>query len=487
MKADVLIIGGGGVGLTAAIAAAEKGAKNIVILEASDHAGGNAVYAAAVGYNISMGPPQPKAASPEAKKDEAFQSTMEFTHWRTNASVVRAIVEKNVGTKQWLEKLGVEFAGTFDRVDPKGPRIGRKITDALLKTTEKMGARILYRTKATKLLTDRAGNVTGAVAKAKGKEMTVTAKSVIVATGGIFSNKKLMKKHFPQYEYGCDMYIGGETRNGDGLLMATKLGAATEPEVAPETSVNRTPWSAVQFLIAKDPAMLLVNKKGKRFVDESARNSQNALFRQPGMTSYALYDENTKQAIYKQELIPIDKYVLGASMLLDVTDKKLYATTGEKGLFATYKNWTEIAEKDWKYQEKLGQMKSAGTWDALAKWMGVDPKALKATIDGYNALCAKGHDDLFAKDKKFLRPLSKPPFYAIHCHPLVIVTHGGLKVTEKMESVTVDGDPIPGLYIAGCDATLSSTDTYSGDALGWHINSGRIAGENAAKYASGKA
>jgi fumarate reductase flavoprotein subunit len=486
LNSDIVIIGAGGAGLAAAVAAAEKGAKNIVILEAGDRVGGNAVYAAVVGYAMGLPPGGKINPDPQAQKDEKFLSTMDFTHWRSNASVVRAVLEKDADGKQWLEKNGMDFTGGFTGMKPGGPRIGAKIAQALFKASEANGVRVLYQTKAKQLITDRAGKVVGVLAEAKGKELEITAKSVIIATGGIFSNKRLMKKYFPHYETGVDIYIGGETRNGDGLLMATKVGAATEPAVAPEVSVNRTPWSAVLFLIAKHPSMLLVNKKGKRFVTESSHHAYNSQFRQPGMTSYAIFDESIKKAIYKEDLSPIDKYVLGSSMTLDVTDKKIQETLRGKGLYATHENWTDVAEQDFKWQAKLDKVKVANSWDAIARWMGVDPKVLRATVDEYNAACKKGHDDAFAKDKKHLQPLLTPPYYAIRCYQLVIVTHGGISVSEKMEVLDRQGDAISGLYAAGCDASLASTDTYSGDALGWHINSARIAGESAAKYASGK-
>jgi fumarate reductase flavoprotein subunit len=486
LKAEIIIIGAGGAGLAAAVAAAEKGAKNIVILEAGNKAGGNAIYAPAVGYGMAR-PTDKKHPDPQAQRDEQFLNTMQFTHWRTNARVVSALLDKGEDTKQWLEKMGVEFPAGFAGMKPGGPKAGAKIVQALLKKSEAMGGRVLYQTRAERLITNQAGKVVGVLATAKGKELEITAKSVIIATGGIYSNKKLMKKYFPHYESGVDMYIGGEPRNGDGLLMATKVGAATEPMVAPEYSANRTPWSAVLFLITKHPKSLLVNKKGRRFANESlSQEAYNAQFRQPGMTSYVLIDESIKKALYKEEISPIDKYVLAANITLDVIDEKIRETLRKEGLYATYETWPEVADKDLRWQASKGRAKIANSWDEIAKWMGADPAVLKATIDEYNAACKKGHDDVFAKDKKYLSPLRTPPYYAIRCSAVVTVVHGGIKVSENMEVIDGQGDPIPGLYAVGCDAGLSYTDTYGGDAMGWVINSGRVAGESAAKHASGK-
>jgi fumarate reductase flavoprotein subunit len=109
---------------------------------------------------------------------------------------------------------------------------------------------------------------------------------------------------------------------------------------------------------------------------------------------------------------------------------------------------------------------------------------LEATIREYNASCRKGYDPLFLKDKRFLKPMERPPFYALKCYQGFFATIGGIKIDHRMQVLTKDGVTIHGLYAAGNDTGGWATDTYClampGMALGFAIISGRIAGENAA-------
>jgi fumarate reductase flavoprotein subunit len=131
-------------------------------------------------------------------------------------------------------------------------------------------------------------------------------------------------------------------------------------------------------------------------------------------------------------------------------------------------------------------VKVANTWDEIALWMGADPVVLKATIDEYNDACNHGHDASFGKDRKYLKPLIKPPYYALKCSVSLVVSLGGIRINEQMQAVDKYDRLILGLFIAGNDAGGWESDTYcdllSGSTFGFAINSGRIAGENAARY-----
>jgi fumarate reductase flavoprotein subunit len=124
----------------------------------------------------------------------------------------------------------------------------------------------------------------------------------------------------------------------------------------------------------------------------------------------------------------------------------------------------------------------------LANKMKVDAAVLQQTIDEYNRGCDKGHDDLFAKNPRFLRPVRQPRFYAFRCSPGGYGTIGGIRINERAEVIDKDSEAIPGLYAAGDCANGTHTYDYSlvyilwGSTLSFAINSGRIAGENAAKY-----
>ena len=117
--------------------------------------------------------------------------------------------------------------------------------------------------------------------------------------------------------------------------------------------------------------------------------------------------------------------------------------------------------------------------------MKTNPEVLINTISEYNLCCDRGRDDVLFKDPRFLVPLRKPPYYAIKCHQGFLGTIGGIKINHHMEVLNRQDDPIPGLYAVGAGAGGWESDTYclelSGSAFGFALNSGRIAGENAAR------
>jgi fumarate reductase flavoprotein subunit len=118
--------------------------------------------------------------------------------------------------------------------------------------------------------------------------------------------------------------------------------------------------------------------------------------------------------------------------------------------------------------------------------MGVKPMVLKNTVDEYNSFCDRGHDAVFVKNRLFLTPLRNPPYYALKCGVALTTTHGGIKINERMEALNKEDEPIPGLYAAGVETGATDWDSYnmwlSGHSFGFTINSGRIAGEEAAEY-----
>ncbi len=122
--------------------------------------------------------------------------------------------------------------------------------------------------------------------------------------------------------------------------------------------------------------------------------------------------------------------------------------------------------------------------------MEVDPRVLKATVDRYNTFCAQGYDEEFAKDREYLIPLYGPRFYAAKARTCFLGTMGGVKINDRTEAVDEYGSPIAGLYVAGLDAGGLHAESYSmrdtsGITSAFAVNSGRVAGENAARYLKG--
>jgi fumarate reductase flavoprotein subunit len=471
LEAQIVIIGAGGAGLAAAVVAAAEKGLDIVVLEKRRKLGGNSTMAEGLFAAESV---VQKRMKVDARRDELWRLAMEYSHWKLNARLWRTFIDKSGDTIEWLENKGLKF-----KVVPLFPNQvplvwhcmeggGTTTAKVLEKECAAAGVRLLKETAARKLLTDGKGKITGVIANAKNKELRITAKSVIIATGGYAGNKELLKKYYPDYSE--DMFCRGLPHTGDGLLMATEIGAATEGLGILQLSGPNFPGNRDCGVVAQEPNTVWVNKKGERFVDEvmgyNHWESGNALMRQPDRISYSLFDERIKRRVIEEGIIKgWGLRVLSGTKLTDL-GKKLQMEVGE------------------------GRVKIAASWDEIAEWIGIKPAVLKATIDEYNAFCDDGYDKLFAKDRRYLEALRTPPYYAIRCHPSFMSTIGGIKINHRMEVLDHQDNSIPGLYAAGVDTGGWETDTYnailSGTTYGFSMNSGRIAAENAAGYVVGK-
>ena len=149
----------------------------------------------------------------------------------------------------------------------------------------------------------------------------------------------------------------------------------------------------------------------------------------------------------------------------------------------------DLKEQFAKAAEKApGECKIADTVEELAAWIGCDPEVLKEELTLYNGYCEHGYDADFNKPRKYLAPCHVGPFYGIRHRAIAVDTCGPIRVTEKMEVIDRNWDPIPGLYAAGSTTAGWQSNDYCGayifgGAMSYAINSGRIAGRNAAKHA----
>jgi fumarate reductase flavoprotein subunit len=465
LEADIVVIGGGGVGLAAALSAREKG-MDVTILEKRRTPGGNAAIAGGIFAAESHLQKQMKI---DAKRDDFFRIAMSQSHWKINPKIIRAIVVKSGDTIQWLEEKGVKFEGVPHFL-PNQVRIfhlpqghGAGLVKALVQTCKDSGVQLLYETPAKRIVTGEKGRVVGVLSEIKEKELRVNAKAVIIATGGYAGNKELLKKYYPDYTE--DLYSVGMPHMGDGLLMATEIGAASEGLGNLQLRGPYFRGSLNLITVAMEPNTIWVNKNGERFVDEASGfywpEAANALNRQPDKISYTLFDEKIKQKFIEEGMNKgYSRFTAGTKM-------------------------TDLGEKLRLGSEKEG-VKISDSWEEMARWIGVFPKVLKGTINEYNGFCDRGHDEMFVKDRKFLVSLRTPPYYGLKCYQGFLGTIGGIKINHQMEVLNHQEEPIPGLYAGGNDTGGWESDTYSlilsGFAFGFAVNSGRIAGENAAQH-----
>jgi fumarate reductase flavoprotein subunit len=479
LKAEIVIVGGGGAGLSAAVSAIESGAKKVILIEKRNTLGGNTALSGGI---FGADSPAQRRLSIQFRRDELFKLAMNWAYWKSNPNIVRDFINKSGDTIRWLESKGLHFElmSLFPNQVPlvwhyatgSGPRwSGGKMTAVLTDECHKLGVKILTRTSVKKIIIGDDNITTGVEAVTGKDEFIIKAGSVIIATGGYGGNKRMLKKYCPYYFNGL-RNEGGLPLKGDGLKLALEVGADTEglggmlingPHVrnSPPMQVFDAPNEKRVGLasMASEPT-LWVNKLGKRFVDETAGFNRfvcvNAIFRQPEKICYAIFDT------------------------------KMVKKMAECGFVIIFREPMPRLEKELQEQAKMGIVKMSDSWDNIADWMGANPRILKSTMAEYNESCHHGYDRLFAKDRIFLDPLETPPYYAIKCNIGFLDTIGGIKINENMEVLNKKEEPIPGLYAAGVVAGGWEGDTYcatiSGAASGFAVNSGRIAGENAFNF-----
>ena len=213
---------------------------------------------------------------------------------------------------------------------------------------------------------------------------------------------------------------------------------------------------------------LFVTQQGVRYFDEGRLTNfpfdGAAISRLKEGYSYAIFDESAKREWIEK------------------------GTTTSAGMICPPGTRLTDFEKEWKtaMAHKNPNLFEANSIEELAKEIGVSPEVLKSTLNEYNSFCEKGHDDLFAKNPKYLRALKGPKFYAVRCWRVFLTTLGGIKINHKMEVVDKQEKSILGLYAGGMDVGGLYMDGYdvfaTGGALGFAFNSGRIGARNALKY-----
>lgn len=471
---DLVVIGSGAAGLAAAVTAAEAGV-TVIVFEKQRSLGGTSNFFDGM---FAVESEMQRQRYITYSRDEAFHGIMDYSHWRANPRLVRAFVDESGPTISWLQQKGVEFSDATINM-PDSPRCyhvvkgtGAALVKALVTTAHGMGVDIRPGTSVKRILKD-GGRVTGVVVEEGGEEQEVAARAVVAASGGYANNKEWIKK-YAGFDLEVNLVpIGNVDKTGDGIRMCWEAGAAEDSmgllelfrvgPLGPDLPMKG------QIEFAAGQPDLWVNPEGGRFCDEGIgfydSHVGNANARHKEGYTWSLFDDSIIERLLTEG---IDRGI-GAenppgSKPVDIM-KELEAALarGSKDVFA------------------------ADSVEELAPKLGVDPAVLKATVDEYNGFCAKGHDDLFAKNPRYLRPLKGPRFYAAKMRTIFLGTHGGIKINERTEVVDKKGKVIPGLYAAGFDAAGIWGDSYSirvssGASAGFAINSGRIAGKNAVRY-----
>lgn len=477
LETELCVIAAGPAGLAAAISAAELGTK-VLVLEKSGTTGGTA--------NMGMGPlgvetRQQRESLDGLTREKAFYEFMNYTHWRSDALLVKKYIDKSASTIEWLEDMGVEFVAasrfyedseaTWHYVKPASGRPGPRAASAMIKCmtqrAEELGVEFLFETWATRLEKDETGAICAVYAQnAAGEELRVDCLAAVIATGGFAGNPEWIKK-YTGYTYGKDIYsYEGPGLDGDGIRMAWEMGAG-RTEMTMELNY-RIPENLGHFSI--DAVMrqpnVMVNLQGERFYNEgmlgNGTYTTNAINMQKGRMGFIIMDESIKE-YYRERGLDLISIVHGKD-IIDEFEADVKAAL----------------------DEKYPHFFAANSIDELCEQTGIDPEGLKKTLAVYNRDCEGGRDTLFGKNYRYMKPILGPRYYAARFVVSGYGSLGGIKINHMTEVITEEFETIPGLYAAGTDACSIYGDSYvfllPGNTMGFALNSGRMAGENATEY-----
>lgn len=491
---DVVVCGGGS-GIVAAVRAAQKG-KRVILLERSKKLGGNTDFAH--GFFTVFTKWHEAAGLPNVQ-EEAIEVFWERSGRRMDKEILRSAV---FGVDEFFDWLA-EFPETEKafQLKPKGGLMsdgpiyspgmisiphrvhenllcrdqaigpgwsGTFVKYQMLKVIaeQKLWVEILTEHRAEHLLTDANGAVTGVMARDSGGEVQVNAKSVILATGGMGRSDEKLQQYFNFFD--CETPIhrfSVPTDTGDAIDMLQELGVEPDPDrlFCSFFGPAHHPFSYSIHRIFGHDSSILVNLDGKRWRNEAGglMSDMTSIAKQPREIAWAIFDQQA-----------IDRI---AGEFIDHPE-----LADEKWVYEYYQADLndEIALPD-------GPVKRADSIAELAVQFGVDPVVLCDTIRRYNAFCAGGRDEDFGKPAQFLLPISEEgPYYAIYGQRFSEGAFGGLRVNPRCEVTREDGSVIPGLYGVG-DAT--SAMHFRGhlaviSELTWAMASAFMSGANAAEY-----
>ena len=469
---DALAFGSGACGLAAAVTLAEGGAK-VAVFEKQPNIGGTSVNFRGT---FAAGSEMQRRKYISYSRDEAFQNIMEFSHWLANARLVRAIVDESSKTIPWLQERGVVFTDVVTNI-PGAPQTyhliensGEDVVKALSARALQKGVTIKTSTTVKEILMED-GRIAGLIVEENGEDVRVDARVVIVASGGYANNAEWIKK-YTGLDLNVNLFpVGNEGKMGDGIRMAHDIGAASEGIGVIETlrTSRDKPGAMTEIGFAVVQPDLWVNLRGVRFCDETVTfddtSMGNASVKQTRGCGYTIFDSSIVHELMERG---IDKALAPdfppGSRLLHLAK--------------------ELEEAPSTRPDEVYQADSIAD---LAINMHIDPPTLRATVDQYNRFCDQGHDELFSKNARYLRPIRGPRFYAVRTQTVFLGTMGGIKINEQMEVVDKEDRIMPGLYSGGFDAGGMYGDSYSiksstGLSSCFAMNSGRLAAKNALKY-----
>lgn len=442
MKADIVVIGAGGAGMSAAIEAVQNGATNVVILEKMPQTGGNTIRTTG-GMNAAETDLQ-ASENIEDSVELMVEDTMKGGKYLNDKELVTVLAEKSNEGIEWVNEIGGDLSevGMFGGASVKrihkpegGSAVGPMLVQTFNSNLEELNIPVMLETSADQIFVED-GRVTGVKASNSDGEFTIECKSVVLATGGFGANSDMVVQYNESLEgFGTTNHSGA---TGDGIKMATELGVElvdidqiqTHPTVEPGTQTMYT--EAV-----RGNGAILVNKEGKRFINELLTRDvvSEAILSQTDEQAYLLFDQNVRDG-----LSAIEKYI------------------------------------------SAGIITEADSIEELAEKINVDAAALKETMDNYASYATSGTDVEFGRES-MEETLTTPKYYAGLCSPAIHHTMGGVKINTDAQVLKEDGSLIEGLFAAGeVTGGVHGANRLGGNAVTDIVVFGRIAGKSACDY-----
>ena len=493
VEADVVVVGAGGAGMTAAITAAAEG-KSVVILESQSMVGGNSVRATggmnagktvyqdenefgeSAGVEKTLKTAAEKYADNETITALAKTVSEQWAAYQANPTgyfdsvelmeldtmiggkgindpeLVETLCANSADAIDWLDEHGItlhnvsSFGGASVKrihrpvnAEGKTVSVGSYMIPLLQENCEKAGVKMMLDTTATEILTDANGAAVGVKATgASGETVTVNAKAVVLATGGFGANLDMVVKYKPELK--GFMTTNAPGIQGQGIEMAQAIGAATvdmdQIQIHPTVEANT---AALITEGLRGDGAILINEEGQRFIDEVGTRDvvSAAEIAQTGSYSWLV----------------VDQAMADASSVIQGYIKKGYTVTG-------------------------------ATYEELGKAMGVDAAAFAETMEKWNGYVEAKNDPDFGRTS-FANPLNTAPYYAVKVTAGVHHTMGGLKINANTEVLNEKGEVIPGLFAAGeVTGGVHGANRLGGNAVADFTVFGRIAGAAASDYAA---
>ena len=493
VDADVVVVGAGGAGMTAAITAAAEG-KTVVILESQSMVGGNSVRATggmnagktvyqdenefgeSAGVEKTLKTAAEKYADNETITALAKTVSEQWAAYQANPTgyfdsvelmeldtmiggkgindpeLVETLCANSADAIDWLDEHGItlhnvsSFGGASVKrihrpvnAEGKTVSVGSYMIPLLQENCEKAGVKMMLDTTATEILTDANGAAVGVKATgASGETVTVNAKAVVLASGGFGANLDMVVKYKPELK--GFMTTNAPGIQGQGIEMAQAIGAATvdmdQIQIHPTVEANT---AALITEGLRGDGAILINEEGQRFIDEVGTRDvvSAAEIAQTGSYSWLV----------------VDQAMVDASSVIQGYIKKGYTVTG-------------------------------ATYEELGKAMGVDAAAFAETMEKWNGYVEAKNDPDFGRTS-FANPLNTAPYYAVKVTAGVHHTMGGLKINANTEVLNEKGEVIPGLFAAGeVTGGVHGANRLGGNAVADFTVFGRIAGAAASDYAA---